>query len=584
MGGRQPETSLSVSSTTMNRKFGNDSTSTNSKLILLMKSFRKRPSPTNKRLSESAVESFRTATRDPPSKLAGLPFAAYKRAENKTVPAPIPGRSIISASPVDKNPVDTAKAPLKRRRVPSGMAQFSFLPIYILNLGEAPQTTRHLSKNKAIPSDAEIIEISDDDDLLPSSISQAKSKSKFNKLSALTGSHTARVASGSATKEFLPKAPVEVIEISDDEKLPSKAQLREKSVGRSSSGRLSELGSNPRRDQSQHISSLGGVSFEGSGGYADAMNIDGGDSLNIPSSPPALPQILQVIDDTNDDQGTQGSIPLPSSSPSSVGLSPKANYLSTPPASTPSVASLTLSSPLQQPFALPTRPNSAKEPITASPSVGTSTGSPSNRLGFSSVAVSSSLQAPPPADKHLRQFARKTAIRSVSYRSMSYKDEDIEEGSSESKGTANTKANKGKEKEIRESPSSSSGTESINMRGLRDALTMDPDTLNRRPVSPTLPKKQGQTLAEAIISAGQLNRMKRMRRPLQRNVKDVPVVSDVEAGVKDGPTADENEKALKAAIGSSRLLVNLLPSLKEKSSVNAAAEGDYIDFLFLRPG
>ena len=314
------------------------------------------------------------------------------------------------------------------------------------------------------------------------------------------------------------------------------------------------------------------------------MDVDGGDSLNISSSPPALSQKLQVTDDTNDDQVTQGSIPLPSSSPSSVGLSPKANYLSTPPASTPSVTSLTLSSPLQQSFALPTKPNSAKKSITASPGVGTSTGSSSNRLGFSSVAVSSSLQAPPPAYKHQVQFARKTGpiqfARRTAIRSVSYKDEDIGEGSSESEGTANTKANKGKEKETRESPSSSSGTESINMRGLRDALTVNSDTLKRRPVSSTLPKKQGQTLAEAIISAGQLNRMKRMRRPLQRNTKDVSVVSDVEAGLKDGPTADESEKALKAAIGSSRLLVNLLPSLKAKSSVSAAAEGDYIVFFF----
>lgn len=130
LGGRQPEASLSVSSTAMNRKFGNDSTSTQSKLNLMRKSPGKRPFP-NKHLSESAVESFRAATRDPPSKLAGLPFAAYKRAENKTVPAPIPDRSTVSASPVDKKPVDTAKAPLKRRRVPSGMAQsFFFLHLY----------------------------------------------------------------------------------------------------------------------------------------------------------------------------------------------------------------------------------------------------------------------------------------------------------------------------------------------------------------------------------------------------------------------------------------------------------------------
>ena len=400
------------------------------------------------------------------------------------------------------------------------------------------------------------------------------------------GSRTAKIASGSAfgsaTKEFLPKTPNnEVIEIldSDEEQLLSKAQLQEKNVGMSSSGRLQECttGSSPRRDQSRQIS-LGGDSFEGSDGNADVMNIDDGDLFNIPSSPRALSQELQVTDDTNDNQGTQGFIPLPSSSPSSVGLSPKDNYLSTPPAPTSSITSLTISSPRQQSLALPTRPNSAKKPNTASPSIGTSTGSSSNRLGFSSVAISSSLQHPPPADKHRRQFARKLATQS-----MPDEDEDIGESSSEPEGTANTKANKGKEKEIRASSASSSGTEFINMRGLQDALAMDSDMLKQPLVSPPLPKKQGQTLAEAITSAGQLNRTKKVRRRLQRNTKDVPVnlASDVEAGVKDGPTADENEKALKAAIGSSRLLVNLLPALKEKSSVSAAAaaaKGDYMMF------
>ena len=110
---------------------------------------------------------------------------------------------------------------------------------------------------------------------------------------------------------------------------------------------------------------------------------------------------------------------------------------------------------------------------------------------------------------------------------------------------------------------------------------MDSDKHKQRLVSPILPKKQ--TLAEAITSAGLLNRTKKMRRRLERNTKDVPVdpTTDGETGV-DGPTADENEKALKAAIGSSRFLVNLLPALKEKSNFSAAAaaaKGDYI----LRP-
>ena len=309
------------------------------------------------------------------------------------------------------------------------------------------------------------------------------------------------------------------------------------------------------------------------------MNIDVVDLFNIPSSPRALSQELQVTDDNNDNKDTQGFIPFPSSSPSSVGLSPKDNYLSTPPAPTSSITSLTIPSPHQQSFTLPTKPNSAKKPITASPSIGTSTGSPSNRLGFSSVAISSSLQAPPPADKHRRQFARKAATQPIPY-----KDEDIGESSSDPEGMANTKANKGKEKEVREPSSSSSGTESISMRGLRDALAIDSDMLKQPHISSTLPKKQGQTLAEAITSAGQLNLTKKMRRRLQRNTKDVPVdlASDVEAGAKDGPKADENEKALKAAIGSSRLLVNLLPALKEKSSVSAAAaaaKGDCMIFI-----
>ena len=308
--------------------------------------------------------------------------------------------------------------------------------------------------------------------------------------------------------------------------------------------------------------------------------MDDGDLFNIPSSPRALSQELQVADNTNDNQGTHPFIPLPSSSPSSIDSSPKGNHLSTSPAPTSPITSLTISSPRQQSFTLPTSSNSTKKPLTASPNIGTSIDSSSNRLGFSSVAISSSLQAPPPADKHRRQFARKMALQS-----MPDEDEDTGASSSisgESEGTTNITTNKGKEKEKRESLSSSSGTESISMRGLRDALAMDSDKPKQRLVSPILPKKQ--TLAEAITSAGLLNRTKKMRRRLERNTKDVPVdpTTDGETGVKDGPTADENEKALKAAIGSSRLLVNLLPALKEKSNFSAAAaaaKGDYI----LRP-
>ena len=305
--------------------------------------------------------------------------------------------------------------------------------------------------------------------------------------------------------------------------------------------------------------------------------MDDGDLFNIPSSPLPLSQELQVADNTNDNQGTHPFIPLPSSSPSSIDLSPKDNYLSTSPAPTSPINSLTISSPRQQSFTLPTKSNSTKKPLTASPSIGPSIGSSSNRLGFSSVAISSSLQAPPPADKHRRQFARKMALQS-----MPDEDEDTGASSSESEGTTNITTNKGKEKEKRESLSSSSGTESISMRGLRDALAMDSDKPKQRLVSPILPKKQ--TLAEAITSAGLLNRTKKMRRRLERNTKDVPVdpTTDGETGVKNGPTGDENEKALKAAIGSSRLLVNLLPALKEKSNFSAAAaaaKGDYI----LRP-
>jgi hypothetical protein len=434
--------------------------------------------------------------------------------------------------------------------------------------------------------------ISDDDDSPPPSISQAKSKSKSIKpsfsppFSAPTqvrqGSRLSRNASGStlksARKRSLPN-PKEVIEIfdSDEEPLPSTTQLPKKNVGTSSSGRVQEstTGSNPRRDKLRHNSTLDG---EGSDGNAD---VDGGGLFNIPLSSRSLSQEeLLVADDTNDNQGIQPFIPLPSSSPSSVGLSPR-DYLSTPPAPPSPITSITISSPRQQSFSLPARPNSitSKKPTTASPSTGSSTGSPSN--GFSSIKMSSSLRAPPPPDTHRRQFARKMATRTMP-------DEEEDTGgsssSSESERSTNVKANKGKEKEKPEPSSSSSGTESTSMRWLRDALATDSGKLKERLVSPTQPKKHGQTLAEVITSAGLLNRTKKMRRRLERNTKDVPAdpTFDDETGVKDGPTADGKEKALKAAIGSSRLLVNLLPALKEKisfSSATAASKGDYI----LRP-
>ena len=120
MDGRQ---TLSVSSTTMNRKLTNETASVNARLKLMRKSSGMRPPPLPKRIqSHSAMaESIRPASRDPPSKLAGLPLDAYKRGESKTVPASEPGRSVVSASPVEKKLVDSAKAPLMRQRVPSGM-------------------------------------------------------------------------------------------------------------------------------------------------------------------------------------------------------------------------------------------------------------------------------------------------------------------------------------------------------------------------------------------------------------------------------------------------------------------------------
>lgn len=585
MGGRQTGASLSISSTTMNRKSGNDTASPIHPRLKLMRktSGMKPPPPPKRRLSNSAMaESIRPATRDPPSKLAGLPLDAYKRGESKTVPASDPGRSVVSAPPVDKKLVDKTKAPLKRRRVLPGMIQFFFFSFFFLNLGLEPQTTRKLSTSKSkAPSEADIIVISDSDDSPPPSISQAKSKSKSIKPSfsaPAQGSRTSRnasfSASSSAKKGFLPKAH-EVIEIfdSDDEQLPSKARLPEKDVGGSSSGRLQEstTGSSLHRDQSRYISPLGGKDSDGG---ADVMNVDGGDLFNIPLSPQALSEEFQMTGDTNDNQGIPPFIPLPSSSPSSVGLSPKDNYLSTPPAPTTPITPLSISSPRQQSFTLPTRLNSTKKPITPGPSIGTSTGSPSNRLGFSSATISFSSQAPPPADKHRRQFARKMATQSMP-------EDEESSSSSESEGTTNIKANKGKEKEMREPSSSSSGTESISMSGLRDALAMEADKLKQRLVSPFLPKKQVQTLAEAITSAGQLNRIKKMRPRLERNTKDGPVdpTSSDETGVKDGPTADEHEKAIKAAIVSSRILADVLKQRSSVSAAAAAAKGDYI----LRP-
>lgn len=127
LGGRQPASSQSGFSTTTNKKLGNDPASPEiAKLKLMRKSSGMKPPPFyNKRRSESAVaDSILPTTRDPPSKLAGLPFDAYKRAENKTVPAFDPGQSMVSASPVDK------RFPPKPRRVLSGMVQSFFLDLY----------------------------------------------------------------------------------------------------------------------------------------------------------------------------------------------------------------------------------------------------------------------------------------------------------------------------------------------------------------------------------------------------------------------------------------------------------------------
>jgi hypothetical protein len=131
--GWQPGASRSVSSTTMNRKSGNDSASPiNAKLKLMRKSSGMKPPPLPKRsLSNSAkmAESTQPVIRDLPSKLANLPFDAYKGGESKKVPASQPGRSVVSASPIDKKLVDKVKA-LKREQVPSGMTQFHFFHLY----------------------------------------------------------------------------------------------------------------------------------------------------------------------------------------------------------------------------------------------------------------------------------------------------------------------------------------------------------------------------------------------------------------------------------------------------------------------
>lgn len=371
----------------------------------------------------------------------------------------------------------------------------------------------------------------------------------------------------------VPKEPIEVIVVSDsdEEQLPLKAQ--KKNVGRSSGSHVSQLveelatGSNSRRGQSR-VSPFQPASAVPAVGAAHSDSED--DPFNIPLSPRTSLQEFQVIDDTNDTPATKASIPLPSS----IGLSQKDNHISTSTAPMMSIASLSISSPPPQSSTLTSRLDVVRESVT-SPSASTSTGSSNNRLGFSPVAIPSWLQAPPPhPGKHLKQLARKLAIKVILD-----EDEDTEEVNSEPsgrKGTANTKAIKGKAMGIRET-SSPGDTEFISMGGLRDTLAMDSDRLKQPRVLPILPKKHGQTLAEAITSAGQLNRTKnRVGRRLQRSMKDVPVTltSNVEAGVKDA-TADKTEKALKAAIGSSKFLVSLL---KEKSSIStdATAEGDHM--------
>jgi len=146
LGGRQPGASLSTSSTT---RLGNDSASPiNAKLNLMRKSSGMKPPPfLRKGLSKSAMtESTRP---DPPSKLAGLPFDAYKRAESKTVSAFDPGRSMVSAPPIDKKLVDKGKATLMGRRA-SGMTLFFFSPFIFLILVKhlKPRATFHHLKPK----------------------------------------------------------------------------------------------------------------------------------------------------------------------------------------------------------------------------------------------------------------------------------------------------------------------------------------------------------------------------------------------------------------------------------------------------
>ncbi|KAF8811271.1 hypothetical protein BYT27DRAFT_6461950 [Phlegmacium glaucopus] len=153
-GGRRA--SWSVASMTMDKKqpLGASptslSTSTNTMPELLRKrTSMKPPAFPPKRSSESAAaESNRPATRDPPSKLAGLPFDTYKLAGRNTVPA-----SDLPTSPVDKPvTVDKGKAPVKHRQVPPGMAQaFASIHILILLKHLKPRTILlHLSRNPSL--------------------------------------------------------------------------------------------------------------------------------------------------------------------------------------------------------------------------------------------------------------------------------------------------------------------------------------------------------------------------------------------------------------------------------------------------
>lgn len=126
LDGRQHRASLSVSSTTMNRNQPLDMPD------LPRNTLSMKPPPFSPK-SLVVAESSQPRARDPPSKLAGLPFGAYKRPESKTVPPSPSVRSILlSVSPVGK-PVDKGKASIKRRRVASGTVQpSSFIHILIL--------------------------------------------------------------------------------------------------------------------------------------------------------------------------------------------------------------------------------------------------------------------------------------------------------------------------------------------------------------------------------------------------------------------------------------------------------------------